>query len=102
AGAVGGFLGIAAATLIGSLAGIADAANAPAADSRYRFFDPIVDVRALIEQRFVEEPDFDEIQRAAIDGMIEALGDRYSEFIPAADIAEFDKQTRGAYVGIGA
>ncbi len=104
AGAVGGFLGIAAATLIASLSGIAGAADAPAksADDRYRFFDPIVDVRALIEQRFVEDPDFDEIQKAAIDAMVEALGDRYSEFIPAADIAEFDKNTRGSYVGIGA
>jgi carboxyl-terminal processing protease len=106
AGAVGGFLGIAAATMIASLTGIAGAAGAASAPSnaqdRYKFFDPIVDVQALIEQRFVEDPNFDEIQRAAIEAMVEALGDRYSEFIPAADIAEFDKQTRGSYVGIGA
>lgn len=103
AGAVGGFVGIAAATAIVSLSGVAGAANAPsAAADRYKFFDPIVDVQALIDQRFVEDPDFAEIQRAAIDAMVDALGDRYSEFIPAADIAEFDKQTRGSYVGIGA
>lgn len=113
AGALGGFLGIAAATVIATLvgmsgaAGAAGAADAPAAaakaaEDRYKFFDPIVDVQALIDQRFVEQPDFPEIQRAAINAMVEALGDRYSEYIPAEDIAEFDKQTRGSYVGIGA
>ncbi|MGP1308896.1 MAG: S41 family peptidase [Phycisphaerales bacterium] len=103
AGALGGFIGISAATAIVALSGAADAAETPTqAADRYKFFDPIVDVQALIDQRFVEEPDFEEIQRSAIDAMIEALGDRYSEFIPARDIAEFDKQTRGSYVGIGA
>lgn len=100
AGAIGGFLGMGAAVVVGALAGAADAPRQ--AGDRYKWFDPIVDVQSLIASRFVDEPDMEAMQRAALDAMIQALGDRYSEFIPAAMVAEFDKNTRGTYVGIGA
>jgi len=37
-----------------------------------------------------------------IEGMIRSLDDPYTEFIPPAKLADFDKQIRGTYVGIGA
>ncbi|TVS07777.1 MAG: hypothetical protein EA423_03320, partial [Phycisphaerales bacterium] len=44
----------------------------------YAFFDPIIDVKHLIDTRFVGEVDGDELQRAAIDGMLGALNDPFS------------------------
>jgi len=75
-------------------------AAAPA--SPYAWFAPLVDVERAIAERYVEEPDLGAMQLGAITGMIEALHDPYTEFIPADLISEFDKQVRGRYVGIGA
>jgi len=70
--------------------------------SAYAWFDPIIDVQHLISTRFVTEPDMQELQKAAIRGMIEALGDRYTEYVSPEELAEFNKSLRGRYVGIGA
>jgi carboxyl-terminal processing protease len=37
-----------------------------------------------------------------IDGMIQSLDDPYTEFVPPSDEAQFNKEIRGTYVGIGA
>jgi carboxyl-terminal processing protease len=71
----------------------------------YALFDPIVDVNHLIGEHFFKDLDEEsrrEMQEGAIRGMIEALDDPYTEFIPSRDIAEFDKEIRGEYAGIGA
>lgn len=68
----------------------------------YTWFDPIVDVHRLVVDRFVETPDTEAMQREAIDGMLEALNDRYTEFISASQTDDFEKATQGRYVGIGA
>jgi len=70
--------------------------------SDYAFFDPLIDVRGLITQRFVDEPDVDAMQMGAIRGMIESLNDPYTEYVPPRDRAEFQKNLMGEYVGIGA
>lgn len=70
--------------------------------SAYSFFDPIVDVARLIDDRYYEEVDLDALQAGAIRGMVDALGDPYTEYIPLSDLAEFEKQVRGDFVGIGA
>ncbi len=70
--------------------------------SVYSWLDPLIDVQSLVMRDFVDEPDRDALRDGAIQGMLDALGDPYTEFIPAQDIAEFDKQTRGRFVGIGA
>lgn len=68
----------------------------------YAWFDPIIDVERLIAQRYVDVPPLAEMQQRAIAGMIDALHDPYTRYIPAKRIADFDKQIRGEYVGIGA
>ena len=68
----------------------------------YQWFDPLVDVHSIVTREYVEEPDKDALITSAISGMLESLNDPYTEFIPAKDTAEFDKQTRGEFVGIGA
>lgn len=70
--------------------------------SDYAFFDPIIEVKRLIDDTFVREVDQEAVQQAAIRGMVEALGDPYSEYIPPANSDDFDKEILGEYVGIGA
>ncbi|MBL8745903.1 MAG: S41 family peptidase [Phycisphaerae bacterium] len=71
----------------------------------YALFDPIVDVNHLISEHFFKELDADlkrKMQEGAINGMIEALDDPYTEYVPSRELAEFDKEIRGEYAGIGA
>lgn len=67
----------------------------------YSFFDPIIDVKAIIDGRYVEAPDRAALQEGAIRGMVEALGDPYTVYVPPSDRREFDKSLTGDYVGIG-
>ncbi len=66
------------------------------------WFDPIVDVRSMVLEDFVGEPDAAKMQEAAISGMLETLDDPYTVWIPPRLEQDFDKQMRGSYVGIGA
>ncbi|MFB0985430.1 MAG: S41 family peptidase [Phycisphaerales bacterium] len=66
------------------------------------WFDPIVEVRAMVLEDFVGEPDAAKMQEAAISGMLETLDDPYTVWIPPRLEKDFDKQLRGSYVGIGA
>ena len=66
------------------------------------WFDPIVDVRAMVLDDFVGDADPDRMQEAAISAMLETLDDPYTVWIPHRMEDQFDKQMRGSYVGIGA
>lgn len=88
---------------------LAGASTLPAAapaegseDNPYAWFDPLIDVHHLIMERYVEKPDAEAMQRAAVEGMIDALHDPYTEYIPPTQQDEFDKALRGRYIGIGA
>lgn len=50
---------------------------------------------------YVDDLDPNVVMKSAIDGMLENL-DPYTNYIPAADIDEYDFQTTGKYGGIGA
>ncbi len=63
---------------------------------------PLAEVYDLVRERFREETDSEEITQAAIRGMLEALDDPYTEYIPPTSIRDFDKDVRGEYIGIGA
>lgn len=75
-------------------------AASPSTD--YAVFDPLVDIYTLVNRSFYKEPDRKSLQLGAIRGMLEALDDPYTEFIPPADEDDFDKAVRGEFVGIGA
>lgn len=66
------------------------------------FFDPLIDVKALLDARYVKDVDEKELQQGAIRGMLEVLEDPYTVFVPGRDRAEFEKQLTGEYAGIGA
>lgn len=67
----------------------------------YSFFDPLITVKSIISQRYVTEPDEKAMQIAAIQGMVESLGDPYTVYIPPSEAREFTKELTGDFVGIG-
>jgi carboxyl-terminal processing protease len=66
----------------------------------YELFDPLVDVCELIQKHYVTETQPEKLAAGAINGMLHQL-DPYSEFIPAEEVEDFQKQTSGSYEGIG-
>lgn len=70
--------------------------------SVYEWFNPIIDVRDVLVRRYVTEPDQERMQQLMIEGMISALDDPHTSYIPPARRADFDRQMLGTYVGIGA
>jgi carboxyl-terminal processing protease len=77
------------------------AAQASGDADPYRWFDPIIDLRALIAATYVDAPDAAAMQRAVLAAMVDALGDPSSGFIaPEAD-ARARETVSGSFVGIG-
>ena len=58
-------------------------------------------LEALILDRFIGEADQTVMEDAAATAMVEALGDQWSYYIPAADYKAYQEQMANAYVGIG-
>jgi carboxyl-terminal processing protease len=69
--------------------------------SDYAFFDPLIDVKAAVSARFVDEPDVAAMQAGAMRGMLEALNDPFTFYVPPEQTREFSKEITGEYVGIG-
>lgn len=61
------------------------------------------ELESLIEQRFiaVEDVDMTQVEDAAADAMVSALGDRWSYYISAANYEAYREQMNNAYVGVG-
>lgn len=55
----------------------------------------------LLLERFVDGADRTELEDAAAHGMVAALGDRWSYYIPADEYQAYSEQKKNAYVGIG-
>ena len=68
----------------------------------YRFFDPLIEAHAVLDQAYVTTPDEEAMQREAIAAMVESLNDPYTMFVPPTERRDFDKDLTGQYVGIGA
>lgn len=62
-------------------------------------------VERLLETYYIDEYDASALDEAAADGaaaaMIEATGDRWSYYISASDMREYEEQMTNTYVGIG-
>lgn len=89
-------LGILGVAVLGSTLRIAQMGDG------YRFFDPLVEVKHLLDTRAYRPAEAQELQNAAIIGMVEAVGDDYTIYVPPAESTDFEKQLIGEYVGIGA
>ncbi len=55
----------------------------------------------LADQLYVEDVDLDKLRDAAAQGIISALGDRWSFYISADEMADYQEQMNNAYVGVG-
>ncbi|MHC4067165.1 MAG: S41 family peptidase [Planctomycetota bacterium] len=69
-------------------------------DSVYRTYAPLVEVDALIRQRFVEPIEDDPLVDGAIRGMMLKL-DPYSGYIAPEELSAFRRRAAGKYIGIG-
>ena len=58
-------------------------------------------IEALIEKYYLNEIDEQAVIDGAIDGYVSALGDPYTEYIPASEMEEYTQDIMGNYVGIG-
>ena len=67
-------------------------------NSGYSKLDQLGDI---IEQNFIEEYDKSKIEDAAAHAMVEALGDRWSYYIPADEYGAYQERMSNSYVGIG-
>ncbi len=68
----------------------------------YKFFDELIEVKHAISMRYVDVADDKALREGAIKGLVEALNDPYTVYVPASDKREFNKDLTGEYVGIGA
>ncbi len=59
-------------------------------------------LQEVIRTRFIGQEDLTRMQDAAAEAMVEALGDRWSYYIPASEYAAYEEQKHNQYVGIGA
>lgn len=71
-------------------------------ESVFDQIDLLVDIRHEIVSSYVEEPDENKMVESAVRAMLASLGDRYTVFLTAEELAPFDKQIRGKFSGIGA
>lgn len=99
----GGSASLGSLALVAGLSVVASAvAFSGAGGDDYKFLDPLIDVKEMLSQRYVDVPDDQALQTGAINGMIEVLNDPYTVYVPPADRTEFTKELTGEYVGIGA
>ncbi len=86
------------AVLVGIFVGRATLAG----NNAYEFFDRVVDVRGEIMKHYVENPNKEKMLNGAIKGIVDSLNDPYTTYLSPNDLADFDKDVRGTFSGIGA
>lgn len=59
------------------------------------------ELETIIDNYFVGQADMDKVRDAAAGAMIDALGDRWSYYIPADEMAAYEENKKNAYVGVG-
>lgn len=69
--------------------------------NRLEGYSKLEQLQQLIEKEFIGEVDQTKLEDAAAGGMISALGDRWSYYIPADQYAQHQEQMKNSYVGIG-
>jgi carboxyl-terminal processing protease len=62
----------------------------------------VAELRRMLVEQYVTAPDEERVLRGAIRGMVESLDDPYSEYLPAAELANLERQIEGKLTGIGA
>ena len=77
------------------------AAEQEAADAKlYDQFNRFIEIVRLVQKQYVRDVDTKKMFESAINGMLNGL-DPFSNYIPESELAEFNKNTRGKFGGIG-
>lgn len=60
-------------------------------------------IKSVIEKNYLWKDKIDEqkLKDSAIEGYVNGLGDKYTEYIPASEMKEFTENITGSFVGIG-
>ncbi len=60
-------------------------------------------IKSVIEKNYLWKDKIDEhkLKDGAIEGYVNGLGDKYTEYIPASEMKEFTENINGTFVGIG-
>ena len=64
-------------------------------------YSKLEQLESLIDQLYIEDVDLTKVEDYAAEGIIAALGDRWSYYIPASEYQSYQEQSENAYVGIG-
>ncbi len=64
-------------------------------------YSKLEQLQDLLLQRYINGGDATALENAAAHAMVNALGDRWSYYIPAEEFGSYEEQKNNAYVGIG-
>ncbi|MGI6161776.1 MAG: S41 family peptidase [Christensenellales bacterium] len=67
----------------------------------YQQYRKISEIEDIIKDRYYEEPDVDALYEGALEGVVAALNDPYSEYINEQEQKRFDQLNSGGFTGIG-
>ncbi|MEO1237782.1 MAG: PDZ domain-containing protein, partial [Planctomycetota bacterium] len=70
--------------------------------SAFDQIDLLVDLRHELATEYVDEPDQQKLIEGAINGMIEALDDPYTQYFPREEYEAFAENVDAEFTGIGA
>jgi carboxyl-terminal processing protease len=82
----------------GLATGVARSDDDEAATARHGVIDEAAD---RIATRAASQVDRDELEQAAVEGMLSALGDRWSSYYRPAEFRDFRSALEGSYTGVG-
>ncbi|HMO25939.1 MAG TPA: S41 family peptidase, partial [Tepidisphaeraceae bacterium] len=70
-------------------------------DDDYRFVRTLIDIQRIVSGNFVGEVKDDELHNAAINGMLEALDDPFTIYVPPELHEQFENMLEGNFKGVG-
>ncbi|MGA2439786.1 MAG: S41 family peptidase [Tepidisphaeraceae bacterium] len=70
-------------------------------DDEYSWVRTIVEIHRQVLESYVDPVDDSQLKQKAIEGMLGALDDPYTVYIPPDHQAEFDKELGGTFSGVG-
>lgn len=63
--------------------------------------EKISTIATILDQKYVDEIDFDKMEEGIYDGMVRALGDPYTDYMTAKEFSQFLEDNEGEFYGIG-
>ena len=63
--------------------------------------EKIATIAAILNKKYVDDIDFEKLEEGIYDGMVNALGDPYTDYMTAEEFSNFLQDTEGEFYGIG-